>query len=141
MKNLISCTTSDMNFFEEQKYQNMLRDGVNTYFPADLKSEKQVNITIESSPHFLDLTKCQLYTKIQVYKFDKSEEIPSIFPALNDKDTISLALMLNDDKIENKMLYGLQSYIQDLLGHNIERKLTCLQAQGWYNDTAGEMDK
>jgi hypothetical protein len=56
MKNLISCTTSDMNFFEEQKYQNMLRDGVNTYFPADLKSEKQVNITIESSPHFLDLT-------------------------------------------------------------------------------------
>jgi hypothetical protein len=47
MKNLISCTTSDMNFFEEQKYQNMLRDGVNTYFPADLKSEKQVNITIE----------------------------------------------------------------------------------------------
>jgi hypothetical protein len=38
------------------------------------------------------------------------------------------------------MLYGLQSYFQDLLGHNIERKLTCLQAQGWYNDTAGEMD-
>jgi hypothetical protein len=69
-----------------------------------------------------------------------------------DADTVSICnntlhslwsqidLYLNDAKVENKMFYGLQSYIQDLLNYNLESKVTCLQAQGWYNNISGQMD-
>ena len=66
MKNLINCASSDFDFFSEQLSQDMLRDGVLTYYPADLKSDKQATILIEGSPHFLDLAKAQLYVKIKV---------------------------------------------------------------------------
>jgi hypothetical protein len=149
MKNLINCTSSDFDFFSEQKTQNMLRDGVLTYFPADLKADRQATIQIEASPQFLDLSKAQLYVKLKVYKYDKSIETT---PELVDADTVSICnntlhslwsqidLYLNDAKVENKMFYGLQSYIQDLLNYNLESKVTCLQAQGWYNDISGQMD-
>jgi len=149
MKNLINCTSSDFDFFSEQKTQNMLRDGVMTYFPADLKADRQATIQIEASPQFLDLSKAQLYVKLKVYKYDKSIETT---PEMVDTDTVSICnntlhslwsqidLFLNDAKVENKMFYGLQSYIQDLLNYNLESKLTCLQAQGWYSDTSGQMD-
>jgi len=149
MKNLINCTSSDFDFFTEQKTQNMIRDGVLTYFPADLKSDTQATILIEGSPQFLDLSKAQLYVKIKVFKYDKSTNLTA---PLTNTDTISLCnntlhslwsqidLYLNDTKVENKMLYGLQSYIQDLLNHNKEYKQSCLQAQGWFDDDAGQMN-
>lgn len=149
MKNLINCASSDFDFFSEQLSQDMLRDGVLTYYPADLKSDKQATILIEGSPHFLDLAKAQLYVKIKVYKYDKVNDTTA---ALSNTDTISLSnntlhslwsqidLYLNDAKVENKMFYGLQSYIQDLLNYNKEYKQTCLQAQGWFDDDAGQMD-
>jgi hypothetical protein len=149
MKNLINCTSSDFDFFSEQKTQNMIRDGVLTYFPADLKSDTQATILIEGSPQFLDLSKAQLYVKVKVYKYDKSTNLTA---PLSNTDTISLTnntlhslwsqidLYLNDAKVENKMFYGLQSYIQDLLNHNREYKQTCLQAQGWFDDEAGQMN-
>jgi hypothetical protein len=135
MKNLINCTSSDFDFFSEQKTQNMIRDVVLTYFHL-----------WGSSPQFLDLSKAQLYVKVKVYKNDKSTNLTA--PLLNT-DTISLTnktlhslwsqidLYLNDAKVEIKMFYGLQSYIQDLLNHNREYKQTCLQAQGWFDDEAG----
>jgi hypothetical protein len=129
MKNLINCTSSDFDFFSEQKTQNMLRDGVLRYFPADLKADRQATIQIEASPQFLDLSKAQLYVKLKVYKYDKSIETT---PELVDTDTVSICnntlhslwsqidLYLNDAKVENKMFYGLQSYIQDLLNSKLK---------------------
>jgi len=150
MKNLINCTSSDFDYFSEQNTQNILRDGQMAYFAADLKSEGQATITIAASPQFLDLSKAQLYVKIKVYKGDKTSEKT---PTLDLKsDTVSLCnntlhslwsqinLELNDNLVENKMMYGLQSYIQDLLNFNLEAKNSSLQSQGWYNDTPGEMN-
>jgi hypothetical protein len=111
MKNLINCTSSDFDFFSEQKTQNMIRDGVLTYFPADLKSDTQATILIEGSPQFLDLSKAQLYVKVKVYKYDKSTNLTA---PLSNTDTISLTnntlhslwsqidLYLNDAKVENR---------------------------------------
>ena len=64
-KNLISCTSSDFDFFSEQNTQNMIRDGVMSYVAGDLKTEGQVTITVDDSPHYLDLSKAQLYVKIK----------------------------------------------------------------------------
>ena len=151
-KNLISCTSSDFDYFSEQNTQNMIRDGVMSYVAGDLKTEGQVTITVDDSPHYLDLSKAQLYVKIKVYKYNKDDDSSEVKPALKDSDTVSLCnntlnslfsqidLYINDTKVESKMQYGLQSYIQDLLNYNIEAKNTSLQSQGWYNDTAGEMD-
>jgi hypothetical protein len=149
MKNLVNCTTSDLDYFSQKKSQNIIRDGVLTYYPADLKSDRQATITIESSPHFLDLSKAQLYAKIKVYKFNKETDAMA---ELTNTDTISLTnntlhslwsqadLFLNDKKIENKMLYGLQSYVQDLMNYSNEAKESSLQAQGWFTDTPGELN-
>jgi hypothetical protein len=61
MKNLISCTTSDMNFFEEQKYQNMLRDGVNTYVNDQIQNA--LNQQIERSFVNYDITLTKVVTR------------------------------------------------------------------------------
>ena len=67
MKNLINCTSSDFDYFSEQNTQNILRDGQMAYFAADLKSEGQATITIAASPQFLDLSKAQLYVRLNLY--------------------------------------------------------------------------
>ena len=150
MNQIIDCTTSDLDFFSPPLYQNMIEKSIIAYHPADLKSDRIVQIQIAKSPQYIDLCKSELYVQLKIFKTNETN--PGLEEKLTNSDTISVVnnimsslfkqvdLCLNNKPVESKVMYGQLAYMRDLLNFSSEKKMSSLQSQGWYDDTPGQMD-
>ncbi|MEJ2259658.1 MAG: hypothetical protein P8X78_03985, partial [Nitrosopumilaceae archaeon] len=111
---------------------------------------------IPRDPMFLDLSKNYLYMKLSITKQDgtaiavpqaaaDAQATPphgvSTINLLGKTFIKPLKLFLSDKLIyDSGDMYSYKSYIETMLSHNLESKLTYLQGAMYYQDEAGKME-
>ena len=141
-----SCINSEMDLFQEQNYQNMIRDSLYTYHAADVKSNDKVcYIDIDKTDKYLDLSKSFLKLKIKVFK-----KADGTSPSSTDKISVTnnlfsylfsqVQVKLDNYEIENtNNTYAVQEYIKKTLNEG-DTHGKYLQNFCYYCDTPGEFD-
>ena len=109
-----------------------------------------IEFTIPKSVKYIDLSKTQLYFKIQVLKKDGTQlkstaaDDKLVAPINNTLHSLiqQFSIKLNDIKVTEKTdTYAYKAYIEYLLNYNVEAKGSFLSSALYYKDTAGSMDE
>ena len=67
-KKITSCISSELDLFQPQDYQNIIRESNYVFVGADMSVENRPLITVAPTEHFIDLSKTFLVFKIKVFK-------------------------------------------------------------------------
>ncbi len=145
MKNIIECTSSELDYFTEKPYQNIIESGIYAEIPAEKDTSSVVTFLVGASPSYFDLSKSFVTLKLKIYKTKNVE--------LKEDDNVGLVnnffhsifkqgiVQINEEEVENSnSMYAYRAYITDTLNHGSETKNTFLQNALYYHDTAGAMD-
>lgn len=145
MKNIVECTSSELDYFTEKPYQNIIDSGIYAEIPSEKDKTSVVTFIVGASPSFFDLSKSFVSLKLKIFKnenVDLTETdnvglVNNFFHSIFKQGTVQI----NEQEIENSnQLYAYRSYITDTLNHGSETKHTFLQNALYYPDTAGAMD-
>ena len=55
MKNIIECTSSELDYFTEKHYQNIIESGIYAEIPAEKDTSSVVTFLVGASPSYFDL--------------------------------------------------------------------------------------
>ena len=145
MKNLIECTSSELDFFSEQPYENMIRESQYQKIEPLVKSDAQLTFEIAPSQMYLDLSKSSVSIKIKITS-DTGEELTNeskvgpvnnLFHSIIKQATVSI----NNTEIENSDDgYHLRAITTATLNHGIDAKNSFLQNSLFISDTPGQME-
>ena len=114
------------------------------------KDSEPIEFTIPKSVNYIDLSKTQLYFKIQVLKKDGTLLLSSkaddklVGPINNILHSLiqQFSIKLNEiDVTEKTDSYAYKAYLESLLNYNKEAKSSFLTSSLFYKDTAGQMDE
>lgn len=145
MPKIIDCASSELDYFAEKPYQNMVRDGIYSEIKAGQDKESLLTFNIPESPAYIDLSKSFISTRLKIFKDINTPITPTdiVGPVNNFFHSLFKQgiVKINDVEIENSNgLYAYRSYITDTLNHGTEAKNTFLQNALYIPDTSGEMD-
>ena len=148
MEKISSCTSSELDLFAEQQYQNMIREGDWGYYAADLKINNQPRIDVPKSAKFFDLSNSFIAFVVKIYKLNGSNEIT---PTNSEKISLTnnfvgtafkqIQIKLDDQEIENSnSTYAIEDYIKRTLNEPRDTKDTFLQNHCYYADSPSLFD-
>ena len=145
MPKIIDCTSSEMDYFNEKPYQNMVRDGIYSEIKAGEDKNSVLTFVIPKSPAYIDLSKSSISIRLQIFKDEKTPltKTDTVGPVNNFFHSLfnQAVVKINDIEVENtNSLYAYRAYITDTLNHGTEAKNTFLQNALYYPDTSGQMD-
>jgi len=145
MKNFVECTTSDIDFFTEPPYENVIRDGQYNKIEPTVKSDKQIIFDIPPNPKFLDLSKSSIVIKIKITTDEGAEltDASPVGPVNNTFHSIirQATVFINNTEIENSDDgYFMRAITSAILNHGIDAKNSFLQNSLYIPDTPGQME-
>ena len=94
MKNIIECTSSELDYFTEKPYQNIIESGIYAEIPAEKDTSSVVTFLVGASPSYFDLSKSFVTLKLKIYKTKNVE-------------------LKEDDKIEEERVTSLSTMARD----------------------------
>ena len=116
MKNIIECTSSELDYFTEKPYQNIIESGI----PSEPDKTDVITFIVGASPSFFDLSKSFVSLKLNIFKTLNTE--------LTETDNVGLVnnffhsifkqgtVQINEKELENSnQHYAYRSYITDTL--------------------------
>jgi len=148
MPNIIECSSSELDYFTEKPYQNILRDGTYVEIKAAEDKTSILSFVLPASPAYMDLSKTSIAIRLKVFAVKAGvdtelTETDIVAPVNNFFHSLFYhsIVNINEEEVENSNnLYAYRAYITDTLNHGSEVKSTFLQNSLYYPDTAGEMD-
>ena len=145
MPKIVDFTSSELDYFAEKPYQNMVRDGIYSEIKAGQDKESLLTFIIPESPAYIDLSKSSISIRLKITKDGGTAlaETDIVGPVNNFFHSLfkQAIVKINDVEVENSNgLYAYRAYITDTLNHGTEAKNTFLQNALYIPDTSGEMD-
>lgn len=68
MPKIVDCTSSELDFFAEKPYQNMVRDGIYSEIKAGQDKDSLLTFNISESPSYIDLSKSNISIRLKIFK-------------------------------------------------------------------------
>ena len=148
MEKITPCISSELALFDEQQYQNIIRDSDYGYYGANLTVANTPIIEIAKSDKYCDLSKSFLAGVVKIYKIENDvEKIPIISDQISITNNFigtafkQIQIKLDDKDLENSnSTYAIEDYIRTTLNEPRDTKETFLQNQVYYADSPGQFD-